>query len=45
MGLELVERGLELPAFGVEACELGGRRLVVFEDRGEEPVSRLLTAG
>ena len=42
VGLQLVERGLELPAFGIEAGELAGRCLLLVEDRGEQPVSRLL---
>jgi hypothetical protein len=40
--LELVQGALELPALGVERRELGGRRLVGVEDRGQQPVAGVI---
>ena len=40
MGLEFVECGLDFPALMIEGRQLMGRRRVVVEDRGEEPIER-----
>lgn len=41
VGLELVERVLELPALVVEPAELVGGRLLGLEDRRDQPVTLL----
>src|SRR5271157_369394 len=42
MGLELVERGLELPALRVESCQLLSRGTLGVEDRRQQSVRRLV---
>jgi hypothetical protein len=42
VGLQLVERGLELPARRVERSQLGGRGALGVEDRRHEVVGRVL---
>ena len=41
VGLQLIQRRLELPALGVESGQLGGGRGVRIGDRGEQPVAIL----
>ncbi len=45
MCLELIERGLELPALGVEPGEVGRRDALRLEDRRREAVGAVLGLG
>ena len=45
MGLQLVERGLELPALGVEPGEVAGRGALGLQDRRREAVGAVLGLG
>src|SRR5271170_8084996 len=44
MGLELIERALDLPALGVGGSQIEGRDVVRIEDRGEEPVGLVVVS-
>jgi len=43
VGLEFVERGLDLPSLMIKSCQLAGWSLVRIEDGGCQPINRLGT--